>query len=174
MRADYDYVIVKVPEGTAFDALPADTQRLIIEQLDARWPPSIAPGTVPVGGYQLVNAIIPRDKFLVMAQANGIDPATLQSDPQAMKQTLEGLAAAYGLSWTLMYMRTVDGYDTGQVDADGNPIYAPVEFYPMDPTVKDFLAPDQDANGNPVPRALPAKFAAYDVPGLRRWPVIVN
>ena len=172
--SDYDYVIVKVPEGTAFDQMPAATQQVIQDNLDARWPPSIAPGTVPVGGEQLIVALIPRDRFLAMAAANGIDPAVLQADPQAMKTTLEGMAASFGLNWTLMYMRSVNGYDTGQVDADGNPVLAPIEFYQMDPAVATFLAPDYDAQGNPVPRALPARFSAYDMPGFRQWPVLVQ
>lgn len=174
MKTEYDYVIVKVPQGTLFADMPEATQDVIKQSLDARWPPTIAPGTQPVGGYQLIIALIPRARFLQMAADNGIDTASVQASPAAMKATLEGMAATFGLTWELMYMRTVEARDTGQVDADGNPIMAPYEFYQMDVTVKDYLNPVDDGNGNMVAPTLPAMFTAYDMPEFRQYPVMVQ
>lgn len=170
---EYDYMIVQMPETTDFDQLLPQQQETIRDFLDARWIPNIMPGTQPVNGRKLVAAVVPRHTLEQMAP----DEQTLQamlSDPATLRAVMEQMAMdKYNLDWKLMYMRTVDPVDTGQVDQDGNPILAPHEFYPMDPAVKNFISPDLDENGNPIPPTFPKRMATFDCPGLRQFPVIV-
>jgi len=168
MKQEYDYMIVRTPETTLFDKLTEEQQETIRQKLDARWMPSIMPGTVPVNGKKLIAAVVPRDTLKNFAYPEQLQ--AMLSDPAAMKAGMEAMAQSFGLDWELMYFRTVDGYPTGEVDPEGNPVMAPVEFYPMDAAVKDYIAPETDENGNSVPPTFPKKLAIFAMPGLFQYP----
>lgn len=135
--------MIFVPEGTDIGVMPAYLQRIIIARLGTEF---------HAGAWKQIGTRAYDGKFPVYVWTD--------AEPDEL-DFLCTLMVAAGFGWEFVCGQSGDARDTGEVDAEGNPIYAPAVYRPVPASFIDWIEDEQvlDAEGNVIgtqrPTAIP-------------------